>query len=275
MPKVKLNDMEMNYEVRGKGEPIIFIHGSGASWRMWKPQIEMFSEKYRMIMIDMRGHGESSRNFPNGEYSMKVISNDLKIFLDALGIEKTHIVGLSQGSVVAQLFAIENCAYINRLVLSNGYSEIPTKMSKWVLNISNTLFGLIPYNMIINLMLKVYRDDEFTKKILRISFSIDKEMLMKMKKSVFPAHTAELHHITCPTLVMGGDMKVMGVDERKASKTIYEHIPNAALALFKNAFDPLSTMQPEIFNDMILDFLEGKPLKQYDNVKYFNRETCQ
>lgn len=266
MPKVKLNDIEMNYEVRGEGEPIIFIHGSGASWKMWKPQIEKFSKKYKMIMIDMRGHGESSRYFPNGEYSIKLISQDLKMFLDALGIEKTNIVGLSQGSVVAQLFAIQNSRYINRLVLSNGYSEVPTKMSKWVLNISNALFKLIPYDTIINLMLKVYKDDEFTKNVLRDSFSIDKEMLLKMKTSKFPTHTDELHYITCPTLVMGGDMKIMGVDEGKASRTIYEHIPNATLALFKNAFDPLSTMKSEIFNDMILDFLEGKPLKQYDDV---------
>ena len=136
MPKVIVNDIEMNYEVRGEGEPIILIHGSGTSWKMWKPQIEQFSKKYKMIMIDMRGHGESSKHFPNDEYSMKVISQDLKNFLDTLGIEKTHIVGLSQGSVVAQLFSIQNSGYINKLVLSNGYSEVPIKMSKWVLHIA-------------------------------------------------------------------------------------------------------------------------------------------
>ncbi|QED49285.1 alpha/beta fold hydrolase [Cytobacillus dafuensis] len=267
MPKVKVNDIEMNYEVRGEGEPIIFIHGSGASWKMWKPQIEQFSKKYKMIMIDMRGHGESSRHFPNDEYSMKLIAQDLKLFLDVIGIDKTHIVGLSQGSVIAQLFAIKHSSYINRLVLSNGYSEIPTRTSKWVLNISNAIMKLIPYDIIIKLMLKVYKDDEFTKKVLRDSFSIDKEMLLKIKTSEFPTHTDELYNITCPTLVMGGDMNIMGVDERKASETIYEHIPNATLALFKNAFDPLSTMKWEIFNDMILDFLEGKPIKQYEEVR--------
>ncbi|MFJ7737400.1 alpha/beta fold hydrolase [Lysinibacillus sp. NPDC097287] len=266
MPKIKVNDIEMYYEERGKGYPIIFIHGSGASWKMWKPQIEQFSKKYKMIMIDMRGHGESSKHFPNDEYSMKVISQDLKAFLDVMNIDKTHIIGLSQGSVVAQLFAIQNSSYINRLVLSNGYSEIPTKASKWVLNISNAIFKLLPYDTIINLMLKVYKDDELTKNVLRDSFSIDKEMLLKMKTSEFPTHTNELHHITCPTLVMCGDMKLMGVDEKKASLAIYKHIPNSTLAVFENAFDPLSTMRCEIFNEMILDFLEDKPLNEYESV---------
>ena len=131
---------------------------------------------------------------------------------------------------------------------------------------SNAIFKLIPYDTIINLMLKVYKNDGFTKKVLRDSFSIDKELLMKIKTSEFPTHTDELQNITCPTLVMGGDMKIMGVDERKASKIIYEHIPNATLAVFKNAFDPLSTMKCAIFNEMILDFLEGKELKQYEDV---------
>lgn len=267
MTKVKVNEIEINYEVRGEGDPIIFIHGSGASWKMWKPQIEQFSKKYKMIMIDMRGHGESSKHFPNDEYSMKVIAEDLKMFLDVLGINKTHIVGLSQGSVVAQLFAIEHSRYINRLVLSNGYSEFPSRKSKMVLNISNAIFKLIPYDTIINLMLKVYKNDEFTKKVLRDSFSIDKEMLLKMKTSEFPTHTDELQNITCPTLVMGGDIKIMGVDERKASETIFKNIPNAKLMLFKNAFDPLSIMKRDIFNDVVQDFFEGKPIKQYNDFR--------
>ena len=94
-----------------------------------------------------------------------------------------------------------------------------------------------------------------------------------MKTSEFPTHTDQLHNIKCPTLVMGGDMKIMGVDERKGSMIIFEHIPNATLALFKDAFDPLSTMKPEIFNEMILDFLEDKPMKQYEDVKIVNRSN--
>lgn len=275
MPKINVNDIEMNYEVRGEGDPIIFIHGSGASWKMWEPQIESFSRKYKMIMIDMRGHGESSKHFPNDEYSMRVIAQDLKSFLDSLGINKTHILGLSQGAVVAQLFAIENSKYIYKLVLANGYSEIPTKTSQWILNLSNAIFKLMPYETIINAMLKVYKKDEFTKKILKNSFSIDKEMLLKIKTSKFPDHTKELQYINCPTLVLGGDMKIMGVDERKASTTIYENIPDATLALFKNCFDPLSTMKCDIFNEIILDFLEENTLKQYEDVKIYQKQLEQ
>ena len=74
-----------------------------------------------------------------------------------------------------------------------------------------------------------------------------------------------------PTLVMGGDRKVFGVDERRGSEIIFENIPDATLALFKDAFDPLSTMKKDIFNEMVMGFLEGKELKPYNEVHYADK----
>lgn len=271
MPTLKMNEFVLNYEVRGSGKPIVFLHGLGASWRMWEPQIETFSKKYQMIMVDLRGHGGSTRSFPNHEFSAKVMSEDIKQFLDALNIKKTYMVGLSYGSVVAQLFACKYSSYLEKLILSNGYSEIPSKVSGWVLSLSNFIFKRLSYITIINLILKTYKDDELTKKILRDSFTFDKDMFLFAKNSVFPPHTNELHGISVPTLVLGGDKKVMGVDERKASEILFNHIPFSTLALFKNAFDPLSTMKVSTFNEMILCFLEDKNFKVYDDVTIYTK----
>ncbi|MFE3574827.1 hypothetical protein [Lysinibacillus sp. NPDC059133] len=137
---------------------------------------------------------------------------------------------------------------------------------------SNFIFSLLPYHTIINLMMKFYKGDPYTQRILRESFSIDKKMLLAMKKAPFPTHTDQLYRIKSPTLVMGGEGKVItGVDEGKGSRIIFNHIQNAKLALFKNAFDPLSTMSRDIFNEMIIDFLEDKPLQQYKDVAIFSK----
>lgn len=121
-------------------------------------------------------------------------------------------------------------------------------------------------------MMKFYKDDPYTQRILRESFSIDKKMLLAMKKAPFPTHTDQLHRVKSPTLVMGGAGKVVtGVDEGKGSRTIYNHLQNAKLALFKDAFDPLSTMRRDIFNEMIMDYLEDKPLKHYKDVEIFKK----
>ncbi|RUL54038.1 alpha/beta fold hydrolase [Lysinibacillus antri] len=272
MPKVEFDKVQINYEVRGQGDPIVFLHGLGASWKMWEPQIESFSSKYKMIMLDMRGHGESTKTFPDNKFTARVMAEDVKKFLDELNITKTHLVGLSYGSVTAQLFASKYPKYIEKLVLSNGYSEVPTKVSGWVLKVSNTIFKMMSYDTIINLMLKVYGKEEFTKNILRDSFTFNKEMFLLAKNSEFPTHTNELININVPTLVMGGDRKVMGVDERKGSQILFNNIPNATLALFKNAFDPISTMEKDIFNEMIMDFFEGKPFKSYEGVSMFEKQ---
>jgi 3-oxoadipate enol-lactonase len=273
MPKVELDNVHIHYEVRGEGQPIVFLHGLGASWKMWTPQIETFSSKYKMIMLDLRGHGESTKTFPNNQFTAKVMAEDIKMFLDKLEIRKVYLVGLSYGSVTAQLFASKYPNYIEKLVLSNGYSEIPTNVSGWVLKLSNAIFKMMPYDTIINLMMKVYGKDEFTKKVLRDSFTFDKEMLLLAKNSEFPTHTNELKNINVPTLVMGGDRKVMGVDERKGSQILFNNIPNSTLALFKNAFDPISTMEKDIFNEMILDFLEGNQFKKYKEVSIYTKNN--
>lgn len=272
MPKVNANGITIHYEIKGQGTPILFLHGSGASWKMWEPQFEAFTSRYQMLMPDYRGHGETTKEFPNNEYDHHIIVEDIKCFLDVLEISKIHVVGVSQGGQLATLLAIKYPTYVDKLVVSNSYSEMPTIAANWVLTISNFIFSLLPYRTIINLMMKFYKDDAYTQQILRESFSIDKKMLLAMKKAPFPTHTDQLHRITSPTLVMGGEGKVMtGVDEGKGSRTIFNHIQHAQLALFKNAFDPLITMRRDIFNEMITDFLEDKPLKQYKDVEIFSK----
>lgn len=144
---------------------------------------------------------------------------------------------------------------------------MPTVAAGWLLSISNFIFSLLPYRTIVNLMMKFYKDDPYTQRILRNSFLIDKKMLLAMKTAPFPTHTNELYRIQSPALVMGGEGKVMtGIDEGKGSRTIYNHINHATLALFRDAYDPHSTMRRDIFNETIIDFFEDRPLRAYNDV---------
>jgi 3-oxoadipate enol-lactonase len=268
MPKVKLqNGAIYHYEIKGEGKPILFIHGSGGCWRMWEPQFEAFSKDYQMIMVDMRGHGESTKEFPNGQYSMKTIAEDMKQFLDAVQMKHIPVIGLSQGAVVASLLACMYPDYVEKLILSNGYSEIPTPVAGWVLTLSNMIFRLLPYKLILKLIVTPYGKDEYTKKVILNSLTIDKEMLLAMKEAEFPAHTDQLYRITAPVLVLAGDKKNVG-PEAKAANIIYNNIAKGTLAIFKDAFDPLTTMRRDVFNDMVLDFLVDRKLKSYEGVTY-------
>jgi 3-oxoadipate enol-lactonase len=273
MPKQELQatDCVINYEVRGEGEPILFLHGSGVSWGMWEPQIEYVSKHYKMIMVDLRGHGESTKEFPDDKYSPELSAEDMYHFIKMLGYEKIHVVGLSQGAVVAQLLGIHHPEVIDKLVLADSYSEMPNKTAEWVLSLTNLTIKLIPYQTILNLMMKVYKDDEYTKKVLMDTMSIDKKMLMMMKSSTLPNVTEDLNKIHSPTLVMCGDKVVTGINEHLGSQKIYDHLPNATWAVFHDAFDPVSTMRKDEFNEMLIDFLQDRPLKPYGDVAYHQK----
>jgi pimeloyl-ACP methyl ester carboxylesterase len=102
---------------------------------------------------------------------------------------------------------------------------------------------------------------------LQQSFTRDKELFLKLKDISFPAFTHLLPRITAPTLVIAGDRLKF---EQKGAQILYEQIPNAQLAIFADAFDPVSTMRKDIFNQLVLDFLADQPLTSYPNVTYSN-----
>ena len=74
MPTIQINGIAEHYEIFGQGQPILFIHGLGSSSRDWEYQIDYFSKMYRVITIDVRGHGQSDK--PPGPYSVPLFAAD-------------------------------------------------------------------------------------------------------------------------------------------------------------------------------------------------------
>lgn len=102
------------YEVSGTGEPLVFIHAFSVDRRMWQPQVEAFDGRFRVVRYDLRGHGRSAA--PAGPYTGY---GDLRDVLDALGIQRATLIGLSAGSEVALNFALANPARVTRLLLAS------------------------------------------------------------------------------------------------------------------------------------------------------------
>ena len=96
--------MILNYIEKGCGRPLILLHGNGNSSRYFKKQIRYFSAKFRVIAVDTRGHGKSPRG--EGPFTMERFADDLKIFMEEMGIEKADILGFSDGANIALIFAL-------------------------------------------------------------------------------------------------------------------------------------------------------------------------
>lgn len=120
MPKITVNDLDINYREEGSGFPLIFIHGLSDDSILWTPLMPEFSEHYRTIALDIRGHGHSEK--PDTPYSIQLFSEDLLGFLKKLDIPQAHLLGFSLGGAIAQQFALDHPEKIRSLILLSTFS---------------------------------------------------------------------------------------------------------------------------------------------------------
>jgi len=107
----------MNYEVRGRGFPLILVHGLGGDLRNWMFQAPEFSKKYRVFTPDLRGHGQSEA--PKSHYTLDAFTEDIVEFLKAHEISKCYYVGLSMGGMIGQNLAAKHPELIEALALAD------------------------------------------------------------------------------------------------------------------------------------------------------------
>src|SRR5919198_3064989 len=116
MPKVRVGDIEMQYVQIGTGEPLVLIMGFGGDHLAWGFQIPAFAEHYRVIAFDNRGAGETDA--PDIPYTTRRMAEDTAGLMDALGIARAHVLGVSMGGMIAQELALAHPDRVRSLHLA-------------------------------------------------------------------------------------------------------------------------------------------------------------
>ena len=116
--KIKVNDIELDYEDHGQGHVLLLLHGLGSTKKDWDAQVPFFSKTHRVIAVDLRGHGDSTK--PQDAYGVELMTEDVKQLLDQLNIKKATIVGFSMGGAVAFEMAAQHSEYLENLVIVNS-----------------------------------------------------------------------------------------------------------------------------------------------------------
>ena len=117
MPIANINGVNLNYEVSGQGEAIVFLHGMTGSTQDWRNQVALLSPKYRVVALDQRGHGKSAAPSKEEEYSMQIFVDDVFGLLKLLDIKKCCLAGHSIGGFIALQFALGHPEMLAGLVL--------------------------------------------------------------------------------------------------------------------------------------------------------------
>jgi 3-oxoadipate enol-lactonase len=125
--KVTANGIAMNYTLEGPANApsVTLSHSLATDLSMWEPQMKALTARYRVLRYDTRGHGGTAA--PAGAYSLGQLADDARALLQALGIQRTHWIGLSMGGMIGQTLALASPGLFQSLVLADTSSRIPAE----------------------------------------------------------------------------------------------------------------------------------------------------
>jgi pimeloyl-ACP methyl ester carboxylesterase len=133
MPKTKVNDIEIYYEISGSGSALVLISGLGYPLWQWHKMVPYLAEHFQVITFDNRGVGQTDK--PAGPYTAQMLAADTAGLLEVLGIEKAVIMGHSMGGFIAQALALDFPHRVSKLVLCStnfgGPRHVPITAEAW------------------------------------------------------------------------------------------------------------------------------------------------
>jgi 3-oxoadipate enol-lactonase len=256
--KVTVNGSETSYEVHGKeGAPwLAFSHSLACSLRMWDSQIAAFKDRFRILVYDTRGHGQSAA--PAGPYTLEGLADDLRALVSHLDIQRMHFVGLSLGGMIGQTFVLKYPGIINRLVLADtGHAQTPETVAQWQERIRTAeTKGMQP---LVESTLARWFTEPFRKSRPDVVGKIG-DLIRKTPVAGYVgccqaiaklATTARLKDIKVPVLAIAGEED----GAAPGTRFIGENVPGAKTVMLKQAAHIANVEQSAAFNAALEDFL--------------------
>ena len=258
--KATVNGVDTYYEIHGaEGRPwLVFSHSLACSTRMWEGQIAAFKDRYRVLVYDTRGHGQSAA--PKGAYTLEGLADDLHGLLKHLKIEKPHFAGLSMGGMIGQTFALKYPGVLASLTLADTTSRYPAEAAAaWQdrIRIAETK-GMEP-------LVQPTLERWFTEPFRNDRKEDVARVAAQILKTPVPGYvgcchaipkidvTARLKELKLPALVICGEQDP--ATPPAMAQDIAQALPGAKLALIPQAAHLANIEQPEAFNRALAGFL--------------------
>lgn len=269
MPTLTTDDgVTLDYEEAGSGAPIVFVHEFGGDRRSWEPQMRYFSRRYRCIAYNARGYPPSEVPEDFERYSQARARDDIRCVLDALGLQRAHVVGLSMGAFATLHFGMTYGYRATSItVAGGGYGSHPAQyrqfqadskknadaikhqgMAKFV-----STYGRGPQR--VQLEIKDPRGfAEYLRQFEEHSplGAANTLLGVQARRPSFYDLTAEMARMDVPTLIMAGDEEEPCLEVCLLMK---RSIPTAGLAVLPKSGHAINLEEPALFNQLLDDFL--------------------
>lgn len=263
MPSAEIRGLRLHFELLGPpaAEPVAFLNGVMMTGRSWALQTTTFRRRHRCLLHDFRGQLLSDK--PEQPFTLEDHAEDLRALLEHLGIERCHLVGTSYGGEVGMIFALRWPERVRTLSLISSASEVGPDLDRAVavwaetaLAAPETLYRVaLPHNF-------SPRFVEDNPEVIRQG----EERLAACPPEFFPALarlidafrrldvTADLDRITCPTLVLVGELDAL--KPPAYSRLIAERVPHCELLTIPGAGHAVVLEKPAEVNTAVLGFIE-------------------
>jgi pimeloyl-ACP methyl ester carboxylesterase len=264
MPIVRVNEVGLYYEEHGAGEPLVLVPGFGTGLWIWYRQIPALAEHFRVIAFDPRGVARSDK--PDEPMLMRGYADDVAALLEALNVERAHVLGASFGGFVAQEFALAYPSRTRGLVLcctSFGGPRHCPPAPETLQAIASTKGLNTEERVRENLLLAfspafVSEQPEEVERVIRLRAENDvPEYAYLRQLQAAMAFNAEdrVANIKASTLVITGDADVIVPHEN--SSNLAAQIPGSTLRVIEGGSHTFFIERPEEFNSAVIEFIKS------------------
>lgn len=264
MPKVKVNDITMNYDQQGAGEPLILIPYLAADYACYAFQVAEYAKHFTCISLDLRGAGETDK--PEGVYSTELFADDVSAFMQALGVDRAHISGLSLGAATAMWLAAKYPHKVKSLSLHSGWTKtdpfIKTTVEGWQVMAKGlgsvtemVILGIFPWCFTPELYAAKPDYIQSLAAFVRGRPAQPLDAFMRQSNAVI-AHDVEPHlgKITAPTQITFGRYDM--VTSTRFADRMKANIQGAELIVFEGCAHAPIYEKVDEFNQKTLEFLQ-------------------
>ena len=264
MPKVKANNITLNYEQQGSGEPLVLIPFLTAEHACYAFQVADYAKHFTCISVDLRGTGASDK--PAADYSTEDLADDVAAFMQALDIPRAHVTGLSLGGATGMWLAVKYPEKVQSLSVHSSWTKtdlfIKTVLEGWQVNAK--ALGSVPAMVIQSifpwcLMPDLYAEKpEYLQALCDFVRSRPEQSVADfvLQSNAVIAHDVEkqLSRITAPTQITFGTHDL--ITSKRFAKPLTENIRNSELLIFDQCSHAPNFEKVDEFNQRTLAFLQ-------------------
>jgi pimeloyl-ACP methyl ester carboxylesterase len=258
--QAKINGISIAYHDQGSGFPIVFVHAFPLSRMMWAPQEDALVRDFRIVTLDLRGHGESDA--PLWHYSLEQAADDVRGLLDHLAIPHAVFVGLSMGGYILFAFYRRYAERVKGLVLADTKAQADTTEGKQarfeMAQIAYKQGARAIADIMIPKLLSPATTQTRPELVQRVRTMIEGNEISGiagdlMAMSARPDSLPLLDQISCPTQVIVGELDLP--TPPSDAKLMADRIPDVRLTIIPGAAHLANLEQPELFNEIVRFFV--------------------